>query len=218
MREDILTTMAKNPDISTKIQKTVSDITKYFDFFERLAGYLGDRHFQRIFVYSPMPDKNEHLRYASVFDIGLKGQMVFDPFVHTPILMKYFGKYYNTTQDRFFPLACKAYAGVGDNSPKKYREILVGQLNIQPKVFNSEVDDVSIRGRYFTATKSNSPQEFGLLNRGITRLLHETAEDFELKILEKVLIEMADMYVFYKQCVVLGIKEAFDLPDEFDSV
>lgn len=212
--------IVENNEITAKIQHTVSNITKYFEFFAKLSEYIGEERFRRIFVRSSLPQKSLFEQYATAVDIGLKCQQNFDPFVHTPILMKHFSKYYNKTHDRFYPLFCKAYAGVGENSHKRYREIMVASTPgiSHPNIFTATVEDISIGGSWFKSYKHNCPPDFALLNRSITRLLHETAEEFELKFLKKILNELEEIYVFYKQYEMIGIKKGLDLPDEFDSM
>ena len=112
----------------------------------------------------------------------------------------------------FYPLRQKAY-GKNDtdtqivgNRMMNYREYILSP----GQVFNTN------SGEYFQPANIvrnlREHRALALLNRGIIQLLHETDQDFELKILENILIELEDIYVFYKQCEILGLKEVVKLP------
>ena len=204
-------------DISAKIQTTVSNITKYFEFFEKLSEHLGEERYRDMFIHNSYKlfkpydlPTHRHICISS----GFKGQHSFNPFTHTPILMKYFSKYYHTKNDRFYPLEYKAWGGVGENSSKKYSELYLNfeRFDIYSRSIFQDLTGRSSIGDMLCDTSENSKRHITLLNRGIVQLLHETNEEFELKILNDILIQLEDIYVFYKQCEMIGMKKVLELP------
>ena len=210
-------------DISAKIQTTVSNIMKYFEFFDKLSEHLGEERYRDMFIHKlPTSLMFEEINgnstlYATrasyiLHSHRFRGHNEFNPFTHTPILMKHFSKYYNETNDMFYPLRQKAY-GKNDtdtqivgNRMMNYRE-----YNLSPgQVFNPNSGEYCQPANIVGNLREH--RALALLNRGIIQLLHETDQDFELKILENILIELEDIYVFYKQCEILGLKEVVKLP------
>ena len=205
---DLVGSFVEKNEISTKIQTTVLNITKYFEFFDKIRISIGDQRFKKLFVRSVLINglyPKDLRRYIFIADLGLTGQIHLNPFTHTPILMKYFGKYYHEGDDKFYPLQYKAWGGIGENSP---REFAKSHLDFTQRMTNGFVNEISIEG--LTTFYLNS--EIPLLNRGIVHLLHETDEEFELKILRHVLIKLEDVYLAYKQYEMIGIKEDLKLP------
>ena len=59
---------------------------------------------------------------------------------------------------------------------------------------------MAMNSRNITTIINNSGiSHIKFMNRNSVRLLDETDEDFELKILQHILYELQDKYVFYKQ-------------------
>ena len=176
-------------DISAKIQTTVSNITKYFEFFEKLRISSGDNSID-ISLWIRFPETRKLYEYKHIIYLGFSGSG-FNPFTHTPIMMKYFSKYYNKQQDRFLPL--QFAAGGGDDGRIRFTE-----------QHNEYTRDHKMTSLQYTKAGCGSPL-YVLINRHIIQLLHETDEEFELKILENVLIELEKYYVNYKQYEYNGV-------------
>ena len=189
--------------ISTKIQTTVSNITKYFEFFDKLHYSLGYGRFDSMFGINSSSINGRHPgsleEYKHIINLGLSGQCNLNPFIHTPIMMKHFSKYYNNTHDRFYPLPYKAWGGEDDNSPRKFAKLY---LNFDIRTEHVHIG--SIRS-FYPSPCIERDTTLALLNRGIVQLLHETDEEFELKLLENILIKLEDYYVIYKQYEMIGI-------------
>ena len=178
----------------TKINVLVEKINKYFEFFRELDLKKGETYKKKIYF-----EFNRWHGIPSTQDIrihnGFNGFYSIDPYEITPLLMKYFEKYYDNAIDKFYPLDFQVFAGDAAGTSLDWYE------SAQYKLVNLHTECckiLSLKGIY-TFEENFGMTHTRLMNRNSVRLLDETEQEFEHKILQHILYELQDKYVFYKQ-------------------
>ena len=177
-----------------KTNNLVEKINKYFEFFRELDLKKGETYKKKLYF-----EFNRWHGIPSTQDIrihnGFYGFYSIDPYEITPLLMKYFEKYYDNTIDKFYPLDFQVFAGDAAGTSLDWYE------SAQYKLVNLHTECckiLSLKGIY-TFEENFGMTHTRLMNRNSVRLLDETDEEFEFKILQHILYELQDKYVFYKQ-------------------
>ena len=177
-----------------KTNNLVEKINKYFEFFRELDLKKGETYKKKLYF-----EFNRWHGIPSTQDIrihnGFNGFYSIDPYEITPLLMKYFEKYYDNTIDKFYPLDFQVFAGDAAGTSLDWYE------SAQYKLVNLHTECckiLSLKGIY-TFEENFGMTHTRLMNRNSVRLLDETDEEFEFKILQHILYELQDKYVFYKQ-------------------
>lgn len=206
---NVLRNKIENSD-KIKLNNIINKITTYFEFFTELQSLIGEHKCKYLFGYTGQHSTSEICNTQSFK--GFKGFNSVNPFEVTPVLMKYFKKYYNNNRDQFIPLNYKVWGNNKneDSSIDSYNKTIQTQL----KYFNQD----SFRGRYFGIehdgnaihNMTNAMPHITLMNRNMTKLLTETNEEFELKILKNVLYDLEEKYVTYKKYEFFGIKHVLN--------
>ena len=177
----------------TKINVLVEKINKYFEFFRELDLKKGETYKKKLYfdLKRTDPRTNTELNLYDGFDCFSS----VDPYEITPLLMKYFKKYYDN--DKFYPLDFQVFAGEGRGSTLDWYD---AEVDRQLKLIDGNEFKKCDNSRNITTIINNSGiSHIKFMNRNSVRLLDETDEDFELKILQHILYELQDKYVFYKQ-------------------
>ena len=178
----------------TKINVLVEKINKYFEFFRELDLKKGETYKKKIYFEFKRinPQTNAELNLYDGFDCFSS----VDPYEITPLLMKYFEKYYDKTIDKFYPLDIQVFAGDTQGTTLDWYD--AEQKRIANIWGNNFKTHEYLKGVYSTINQ-NHLTHIKLMNRNSVRLLDETDEEFEIKILQHILYELQDKYVFYKQ-------------------
>ena len=179
----------------TKINVLVEKINKYFEFFRELDLKKGETYKKKIYFEFKRinPQTNAELNLYDGFDCFSS----VDPYEITPLLMKYFDKYYDKTIDKFYPLEFQVFAGDTQGTTLDWYD---AEVDRQLKIVCDGNEFKKNNIRNITTIINNSGMgHIKLMNRNSVRLLDETDEEFEIKILQHILYELQDKYVFYKQ-------------------
>jgi hypothetical protein len=173
----------------------VEKINKYFEFFYELDLKKGETYKKKIYFHLKRVDpiSNKELNLYDGFDCFSS----VDPYEITPLLMKYFVKYYDKTIDKFYPLDIHVFSGDTQGTTLDWYD---AEVDRQLKLIDGNEFKKCDNSRNITTIINNSGMgHIKLMNRNSIRLLDETYEEFELKILQHILYELQDKYVFYKQ-------------------
>lgn len=119
-----------------------------------------------------------------------------NPYEITPLLMKYFVKYYDKNIDKFYPLNFQAFGGEDCGCSLDWYD---GEKNRIANEWGNNFKTFDCLKTITPTLYQNSFTHIKLMNRNSVHLLDETYEEFELKILQHILYELQDKYVFYKQ-------------------
>ena len=179
----------------TKINVLVEKINKYFEFFRELDLKKGETYKKKLYFHLKRidPISNKELNLYDGFDCFSS----VDPYEITPLLMKYFVKYYDKTIDKFYPLDFQVFAGDTRGTTLDWYD---AEVDRQLKLIDGNEFKKCDNSRNITSIINNSGMaHIKLMNRNSVRLLEETTEEFEIKILQHILYELQDKYVFYKQ-------------------
>ena len=178
----------------TKINVLVEKINKYFEFFRELDLKKGETYKKKLYfdLKRINPQTNAELNLYDGFDCFSS----VDPYEITPLLMKYFEKYYDKTIDKFYPLDIQVFAGDTQGTTLDWYD--AEQKRIANIWGNNFKTHEYLKGVYSTINQ-NHLTHIKFMNRNSVRLLDETDEEFEIKILQHILYELQDKYVFYKQ-------------------
>ena len=179
----------------TKINVLVEKINKYFEFFRELDLKKGETYKKKLYFHLKRidPISNKELNLYDGFDCFSS----VDPYEITPLLMKYFEKYYDKTIDNFYPLDFQVFAGDTCGTTLDWYD---AEVDRQLKLIDGNEFKKCDNSRNITSIINNSGMaHIKLMNRNSVRLLDETNEEFEFKILQHILYELQDKYVFYKQ-------------------
>ena len=177
----------------TKINVLVEKINKYFEFFRELDLKKGETYKKKLYfdLNRTDPLTNAELNLYDGFDCF--GSV--DPYEITPLLMKYFEKYYDN--DKFYPLDFQVFAGDTQGTTLDWYD---AEVDRQLKLIDGNEFKKCDNSRNITTIINNSGiSHIKFMNRNSVRLLDETDEEFEFKILQHILYELQDKYVFYKQ-------------------
>jgi len=185
----------KTTSNQTKINILVEKINKYFEFFRELDLKTGETYKKKIYF------DLKRINFGNNGELALLGGFTcfreVNPYEITPLLMKYFVKYYDRTIDKFYPLDFNTYGNDDHNwfTIDKYE-------NRQQKLshdFGDNFKKCDNPQNMSTSLKNCDITHIAFMNRNSVRLLDETDEEFELKILQHILYELQDKYVIYKQ-------------------
>jgi len=175
----------------TKINLLVEKINKYFEFFRELDLKKGENYKKKLYF------ELNRMEYSTVKDIqlhdGFNWFYSVNPYEITPLLMKYFVKYYDKTIDKFYPLQFSVFSG------EETLDWYHSEQNRQSQLYGNELKKCNTIQNIKTLLGNCSMTHITFMNRNSVRLLDETDEEFELKILQHILYELQDKYVFYKQ-------------------
>ena len=179
----------------TKINVLVEKINKYFEFFRELDLKKGETYKKKIYFEFKRinPQTNAELNLYDGFDCFSS----VDPYEITPLLMRYFDKYYDKTIDKFYPLEFQVFAGDTQGTTLDWYDAEVDR-QLKNVCDGNEFKKNNIRN-INTIINNSGMGHIKLMNRNSVRLLDETDEEFEIKILQHILYELQDKYVFYKQ-------------------
>jgi hypothetical protein len=134
----------------------------------------------------------KRINFGNIGELGLLGGFTcfreVNPYEITPLLMKYFVKYYDRTIDKFYPLDFNTYGNEDHNwfTIDKYE-------NRQQKLshdFGDNFKKCDNPQNMSTSLKNCDITHIAFMNRNSVRLLDETDEEFELKILQHILYEL----------------------------
>ena len=178
----------------TKINVLVEKINKYFEFFRELDLKKGETYKKKLYFHLKRidPISNKELNLYDGFDCFSS----VDPYEITPLLMKYFEKYYDKTIDNFYPLDIQVFAGDTQGTSLDWYD--AEQKRIAKECGNNFKTFECLKDVARTINNWGM-SHITLMNRNSVRLLDETNEEFEFKILQHILYELQDKYVFYKQ-------------------
>jgi hypothetical protein len=184
----------KAANTKTKINVLVEKINKYFEFFRELDLKKGETYKKKLYFHLKRidPISNKELNLYDGFDCFSS----VDPYEITPLLMKYFEKYYDKTIDNFYPLDIQVFAGDTQGTSLDWYD--AEQKRIAKECGNNFKTFECLKDVARTINNSGMAH-IKLMNRNSVRLLDETNEEFEFKILQHILYELQDKYVFYKQ-------------------
>ena len=185
----------KTVNKQTKIDILVEKINTYFEFFRELDLKKGETYKKNLYFHLKRVDpiSNKELNLYDGFDCFSS----VDPYEITPLLMKYFVKYYDKTIDKFYPLDIHVFSGDTQGTTLDWYD---AEVDRQLKLIDGNEFKKCDNSRNITTIINNSCMaHIKLMNRNSVRLLDETDEEFELKILQHILYELQDKYVFYKQ-------------------
>jgi hypothetical protein len=111
--------------------------------------------------------------------------------------MKYFVKYYDRTIDKFYPVDIQVFSGDTRGTTLNWYD---AEVDRQLKLIDGNEFTKGDNSRNINSIINNSAiGHIKLMNRNSVRLLDETTEEFEIKILQHILYELQDKYVIYKQ-------------------
>lgn len=177
----------------TKIEILVEKINKYFEFFRELDLKKGETYKKKLyFEFKRIDDRTQ--AELNLYD-GFDCFSSVDPYEITPLLMKYFEKYYDN--DKFYPLDFQVFAGDTQGTTLDWYD---AEVDRQLKLIDGNEFKKCDNSRNITTMINNSGiSHIKFMNRNSVRLLDETDEEFEFKILQHILYELQDKYVFYKQ-------------------
>lgn len=204
--------------MEAQIAKRVKDVNKYFAFFQKVESVLGNTEYARLFIgQTSSRDKiaqNKHIVDGTRF----RGMDYLNPHDITPVLMKYFQPYYNAHHDRFMPLpfkvwGSKKYGSITshithyDHMIEKLRELFLPKDSIHLYLGDPQFGIRSVEEQI--EIRNVQMSELSLMNIHSVRLLHETPEEYEYKILESILWHLEDIYVVYKQYQFMGLESVY---------
>lgn len=183
----------KTVNKQTKIDILVEKINTYFEFFRELDLKKGETYKKKMYFGL------KRINFGNIGELGLLGGFscfsTVDPYEITPLLMKYFEKYYDN--DKFYPLDFQVFAGDTRGTTLDWYD---AEVDRQQKLIDGNEFKKCDNSRNITTIINNSGMgHIKLMNRNSVRLLDETDEEFELKILQHILYELQDKYVIYKQ-------------------
>jgi hypothetical protein len=183
----------KTVNNQTKIDVLVEKINTYFEFFHELDLKKGETYKKKMYFDLKRLDtrSNTELDLHSGFSCFYS----VDPYEITPLLMKYFEKYYDN--DKFYPLDFQVFAGDTRGTTLDWYD---AEVDRQLKLTDGNAFKKCDNSRNITEIINNSGiGHIKLMNRNSVRLLEETTAEFEIKILQHILYELQDKYVIYKQ-------------------
>lgn len=184
-----------NTNMTTKINVLVEKINKYFEFFRELDLKKGEFYKKKLYL-----DLSRYHWERTESDIkfhnGFGGFSQVNPYEITPLLMKYFEKYYDNDIDKFYPLDIQVFAGDTQGTSLDWYD--AEQERIIKTCGQNFTKFEWVKDIYSTIRGWNM-SHIRLMNRNSVRLLDETDEEFEHKILQHILYELQDKYVIYKQ-------------------
>lgn len=177
----------------TKIEILVEKINKYFEFFRELDLKKGETYKKKLYFEFKRIDVRTQAE-LNLYD-GFDCFSSVDPYEITPLLMKYFDKYYDN--DKFYPLDFQVFAGCTQGTTLDWYD---AEVDRQLKLIDGNEFKKCDNSRNINTIINNSGiSHIKFMNRNSVRLLDETDEEFEFKILKHILYELQDKYVFYKQ-------------------
>lgn len=192
---DLIKNNIVNTNMKTKINVLVEKIEKYFEFFRELDLKKGEFYKKKLYFHMNRIDPltNTELNLYDGFDCFSS----VDPYEITPLLMKYFDKYYDKIIDKFYPLNFTVH-GNEDHEPFSINYYETTRKRLSQTHGNNFYKSDNINNMN-TILSNTHVSHVRLMNRNSVRLLDETDEEFEHKILQHILYELQDKYVIYKQ-------------------
>jgi len=183
----------KTVNNQTKIDVLVEKINTYFEFFHELDLKKGETYKKKMYFDLKRLDARSNTQLDLHTGFSCFGSV--DPYEITPLLMKYFEKYYDN--DKFYPLDFQVFAGDTRGTTLDWYD---AEVDRQLKLTDGNAFKKCDNSRNITEIINNSGiGHIKLMNRNSVRLLEETTAEFELKILQHILYELQDKYVIYKQ-------------------
>jgi len=193
--EAINNNIIKTVNAQTKIDILVEKINKYFEFFHELDWKKGETYKKKMYFDLKRIDTRSNAELD--LHTGFSCFYSVNPYEITPLLMKYFVKYYDKELDKFYPLGFQVFAGDTRGTTLDWYD---AEVDRQLKLIDGNEFKKCDNSRNITAIINNSGMShIAFMNRNSVRLLDETDEEFELKILQHILYELQDKYVIYKQ-------------------
>jgi hypothetical protein len=193
---DLIKNNIVNTNMTTKINVLVEKINKYFEFFRELDLKKGEFYKKKLYL-----DLSRYHWERTESDIkfhnGFGGFWQVNPYEITPLLMKYFEKYYDNEIDKFYPLNFCVFANEMKGSSLDWYDAEQERLVKDHRDCFNNFD--WLHRNIKTMLSNSSMTHIKLMNRNSIRLLDETDEEFEHKILQHILYELQDKYVIYKQ-------------------
>jgi hypothetical protein len=184
----------KSTSNQTKINILVEKINKYFEFFHELDLKKGETYKKKMYF------EFNRMEYSTVKDLQLHNGFNWfyqvDPYEITPLLMKYFEKFYDKTIDKFYPLQFSVFSSEATGNSLDWYE---SEQQRQSQMFGNEFKKCNTIQNIKALLGNCSMTHIAFMNRNSVRLLDETDEEFEFKILQYILYELQDKYVIYKQ-------------------
>jgi len=178
----------------TKTNVLVEKINKYFEFFRELDLKKGETYKKKMYF------EFNRMEYSTVKDLQLHNGFNWfyqvDPYEITPLLMKYFEKFYDKTIDKFYPLQFSVFSSEASGNTLDWYE---SEQHRQSLMFGNELKKSNTIQNIKALLGNCSMTHITFMNRNSVRLLDETDEEFEFKILQYILYELQDKYVIYKQ-------------------
>lgn len=185
----------KTVNKQTKIDVLVEKINTYFEFFRELYLKKGETYKKKMYFDLKRLDSRSNTELD--LHSGFSRFTSVDPYEITPLLMKYFEKYYDNDNDKFYPLDIQVFAG---NTRGCSLDWYDAEVDRQLKLIDGNEFTKGDNSRNINSIINNSAiGHIKLMNRNSVRLLDETTEEFEIKILQYILYELQDKYVIYKQ-------------------
>ena len=183
----------KTVNKQTKIDVLVEKINTYFEFFHELDLKKGETYKKKMYFDLKRSDNRSNTQLD--LHNGFSCFSTVDPYEITPLLMKYFVKYYDN--DKFYPLDFQVFAGDTRGTTLDWYD---AEVDRQLKLIDGNEFKKCDNSRNINSIINNSAiGHIKLMNRNSVRLLDETTEEFEIKILQHILYELQDKYVIYKQ-------------------